>query len=283
MDNVLDSICNVVNLVHLLYHPINEKQNLHLIYAMTPFHKKLNYFRPNTRINEVLINQLTRVPSLRYNFEVFMNPISNINVNSGVTVKNIDEKFITIWRTEEFPKVLIHELIHYYDLEKGTEFNAPWINISNNFPHYSKELFTELQTWYLHIIYLLYSRNYSYNLGDLRFIFDYERTHTLMNFYRVLHHYHITDIRQLLTKNNKYMINVGSSVIYYYLFKAIILFGVNCTTERLLIPTNNNMVEYITHHLSMILKSKQLNDYYQSTYQSQPKLQDTMNMMGLHL
>jgi len=36
------------------------------------------------------------------------------NVNSGATTKGL---LITIWRKEEFYKVLIHELIHYFDLD----------------------------------------------------------------------------------------------------------------------------------------------------------------------
>jgi len=49
------------------------------------------------------------------------------NVNSGATY--ID-KLIIIWRKEEFYKVLIHELLHYYEYYKEIECNLP--NVSGN-------------------------------------------------------------------------------------------------------------------------------------------------------
>ena len=62
--------------------------------------------------------------------------MTTLNVNSGVTIANQMEKYIVIWHTEEFQKVLIHELVHFYQLEKlgATPPSAPSFHVGGVSP-----------------------------------------------------------------------------------------------------------------------------------------------------
>jgi hypothetical protein len=76
--------------------------------------------------------------------------ISPHNINSGYTY--FDKNLIFIWRLEEFEKVLLHEVIHCFDLDYRNHKCNLLINI--NGPHSYFEAITDYQaiTWY--IIYL---------------------------------------------------------------------------------------------------------------------------------
>ena len=108
----------IITWIQRLYHVDTQTLShpLVVIYIMTPFRKKLRYFVPNQRLNHFLKTQLQKDPTLIYNYVQFTNPISNLNVNSGATIQgNNNDNYIIIWRQEEVYKVLIHELIHWFD------------------------------------------------------------------------------------------------------------------------------------------------------------------------
>ena len=227
---ILKSIARVVTMICRV-HRLPPSRPLNLTYIMTPFRKKIYWYRPNPIINA----ELAQTESL-YNLTQMTNPITPLSVNSGLTSLGA-RPYIIIWREEEFEKVLIHELIHYYDLEKGCEFTSPFVNISNNYPHYPKELFTELQTWYLYIVYRLSQRfACCASSSTLSSFLDRERFHSWLNLCRLLQHYQITDWEQLITKDPDHRINMGSSALYYYLFKAMLLASNDPLTEWLMYP-----------------------------------------------
>jgi hypothetical protein len=270
---------------------IKNPKPLNLIYIMTPFKKKLNYFTKNNRLDKFLIEKLKNIKNLRYNFDRFNNPVSSINVNSGVTVTQYESSkdFISIWRCSEFTKVLIHELIHYYDLEKGERFNLLSIghlNISNNYQNHSKELFTELQTWYFFTIFNLSQSNYEYSVSDINFIFDYERLYSLVNVYRIFNHYNINSIKQLFSNNDKLMINISSSILYYYIFKALLLCNIDSFIEWLIIPgqsvlSESIMTDQIEKKIVSVLYSPKCRQIIDFILLSKPQLTDSLNMMGM--
>lgn len=239
LDQCVANIISVIQTLRLLYHINQIQSQVILTYIITPFHKTLDYFQTNTQINTVMIRQLSQLPDLKYNYQVFNNPINNLSINSGVTVKG---KYICIWRAEEFYKVLFHELIHYYDLERGNGIAPHDINISNNYPHHSKELWTELQTWYICILWCL-SHQTTY---DLKSTLDNEVNHSISNLNQIMYKYQMTIL-------GNSTINVNSSVLYYVIYKALILSHHNKMIENYLLPSDNNDRSYNDHQLSSYL------------------------------
>lgn len=226
----------------LTLYKVNNPEPLNLTYTLTPFAKKLNYFDQNPVIEEFLIERLRKLPGLKYNYIRFTNPISSLTVNSGVTLSSSSHKQIKIWRQEEFKKVLIHELIHYYELEKGENFIETFVvNVSNNYPHYAKELFTELQTWLFNLLWVLSRNNQLVDAIAVRKILKTERLYSLMQFCHLLKHYQMNDIEDFIGTNlpelpHQYCVNANSSILYYYIYKAVILFHPTKVIESLLLP-----------------------------------------------
>jgi hypothetical protein len=72
------------------------------------------------------------------------------NANSGYNDSSNDS--IVIWRKEEFEKVLFHELIHNFDLDKRDEHVHDIINTTG--PHLYFEALTDFQGIIYHLIYL---------------------------------------------------------------------------------------------------------------------------------
>ena len=64
------------------------------------------------------VNIITKINILCSNFKKDMRGdgkiLTPINVNSGSTLR---KQYINLWRHEELEKVLIHELIHYYNID----------------------------------------------------------------------------------------------------------------------------------------------------------------------
>lgn len=261
---VLHEVANVVTLVRQSYQ-IKDLRPVRIIYVMTPFQKRLNIFDKNTRINKQLISTLQANISLRYNYATFTNPLTNLNVNSGLTNhgEGDDDTYILIWRTEEFAKVLIHELIHYYDLEKTYELPFIPVNISNNYRHHSRELTTELQTWYLYIIYRV-SQNPRL---DLITVLNQEREHSLLVMAKILRHFRITDLNQFLGKNPKYMLNLNSSALYYYIFKAVVLYQPNENLKKLISPSKpcRQCKLELTNYLTNVIKQTLIDPSFRAT------------------
>lgn len=270
-----------INMMMRSLHNVTDKQPLHIVYIATPFQKKLSIFRKNQVLDRILKQYHGNIGE-RYNYNVFNNPISTITVNSGVSVSN-GRRYITIWRKEEYEKVLIHELIHIYNLEKGQQFSPISVNTSNVYPHHTKELFTELQTWYLYIMYRLSQKQYGCTIEDM---LNYERIHSILNVHKIFKHYKINDISKfLVVKNNEnYMINTQSSVIYYYIFKTFILSEIDPRIEQLLFPPCDGvngvngvngvvMTNYISNKLVLFDGSDFIKPFSISD--------DTLKMMGI--
>lgn len=84
------------------------------------------------------------------------------NVNSGYT--DLLEDYIFVWRQEEFEKVLIHEMIHFLNLEKRDHFNRSFRlpNIKGHVDFH--EAFTDFWGILYHLIYINIVTNKSIKL-----------------------------------------------------------------------------------------------------------------------
>jgi len=90
------------------------------------------------------------------------NSIDPVSVNSGMCDRDLNH--ILIWRRDELEKVLLHELIHFYNIDKVPDQkqleNLYKILEINDSP---LEAITECWAVILHVIWLTYSLGYGYN------------------------------------------------------------------------------------------------------------------------
>jgi hypothetical protein len=151
--------------------------------------------------------------------------ICSDSVNSGLSIKN---ELIMIWRREEFYKVLIHELTHYYDVDFYITDNI--YKILNK--HFSdiieilgvdriNESYTEIIALTIHSIVYEIIHKSKYNKDDkLTFtqIFNYEKLFSKFQVSKILNHMKLTDLSDILNNQIKQMTSVCSYYIIKYLF-----------------------------------------------------------------
>jgi hypothetical protein len=151
-DNTQHNIMNIKTTKSVLKAFMNRVKILILIFEYLKF--KSNNFR-KININLVLSHLEKKMPE--------QNSIIDVpHVNSGFT--DINEDYIFIWRLEEFEKVLIHEMIHFLDMEHRNYFNynESVENIHDNL-NYS-EAVTDFFAIIYHIIYINIITNISIKL-----------------------------------------------------------------------------------------------------------------------
>jgi hypothetical protein len=134
-------------------------------------------------------------------------PLGRNEVNSGVSYMG---KWIQVFRGEEVLKVLIHELLHYYDLDikHNTELDDK-IALHGR-PLLVNEAYNELFAIYLHTLY--YSK---VNRVDFMRALECEVSHSAMMCKRVLDYYGIRDSGDISTV--KFIQH--SNVYSYYILK----------------------------------------------------------------
>lgn len=151
--------------------------------------------------------------------------ISFENVNSGVTIHGGDDDCIMIWRREEFYKIFIHELIHYY----GVDFYVSdkiYNEINNIFKTYFKingidrvnESYTE--TLAIVINSLLYSKLYDKPFIE---IINDEISYSHFQIAKILHHFKYTQINSIYD----IILYQHTSVCSYYIIKCMMLCNID--------------------------------------------------------
>jgi len=189
---------NIINKIYIItkwIHSLNNKYKIKLIYFDTP---------------------LTKIINKSDNF------LSSQNVNSGSSSSNI---FIMIWRREEFTKVLIHELIHYLDLD--VKYDDSFNNIINyqlgnlNFPVIINETITEIQAQLLHTIFISFIKGKTFNksFDYFKTLYNYELIYSLYQFSKIMNFYSIKEFNE---KNLTEKFNQTSNVFSYYILKSIL-------------------------------------------------------------
>jgi len=149
---------------------LNDLKNLNIIYKITWNNNFIILFSENEfkllnriKIIVYIIEYLKIKTNNNKNIKIYL-ILSNLKklfpVNSKIMgVKNANsgyndsrEDIIFIWRKEEFEKVLFHELIHSFNLDKRDDHVHDKINI--NGPHLYFEAFTDFKGIIYHLIYL---------------------------------------------------------------------------------------------------------------------------------
>lgn len=157
------------------------------IYDLNPIHKiKFYYF--DTPLLKLLNNNI--------------NYLCSENVNSGSSISGIQ---LMIWRREELNKVLIHELIHYFDLDIQNEDKLDDIikhKIGQvNYPVLVNETITEIHAQFLHSIFITSKLNNNY-FNNFKIIYQYELIFSWYQFSKIMNFYNIKKFSKQNLINN---------------------------------------------------------------------------------
>lgn len=144
------------------------------------------------------------------------------NVNSGMSMS---EQMIMIWRQEEFYKVLIHELVHYFNIDfyvmdpiyqKLYDIFKKYFNIDG--VDRINESYTEALAILIHSI--LYATIYSV---DIDTVIQNELLFTHFQVTKILNHFNIKNYNELKS-NTLYQ---TTSVCSYYIIKCLLMLNYN--------------------------------------------------------
>jgi len=168
------------------------------------------------------------------------------NINSGFTYTSKNEIFI--FRQEEYPKVIIHELIHHNNLIHNDNFSISnkqkllnHFNITNDTILILNEAIIEFWALLIHLAFI--SCKYNINYKEL---YNYELQYSLFKSYQIL---------KLKEKNKNKLWCDKCNIYSYIIFKTIFLKNINDFFKIYTFPYNDTI---ITNFL--IQKSNFLNE-----------------------
>ena len=192
--------------------------------------------------------------------------LTSENVNTGFTiykksdiVKSVhDVKEIYIFRKEELHKVLIHEMIHAYDLDtyfirnhqKYSDRLEDTYNIHSKYGIKIYESYVETIAILLHCMYLSKKDKIKFDIHKALLL---ETKYSLFQTAKILEYYNIHSIKEI--KNNIYE---ESSIFSYYIIKSALLFNLK-TFLKMCHTHNNNYIQikqnWIKEFTKLIQKS----------------------------
>jgi hypothetical protein len=202
----------------IIYKPVNSKKdiNIELISKIISFFRIL--FKKDMHID------LTVFYGKQKKYISYTKYICTDNVNSGSTCMNCGPATgIMIWREEEFYKVLIHELIHYFGIDFYTNDNI-YQQVDKIFKkHFNiegidkvNESYTEILAITIHSV--IYSCIHKYNIND---ILSYELLFSNYQVGKLFIHFNIDP------NSNNNIIYQKTSACSYYIIKCIFLNNLN--------------------------------------------------------
>jgi hypothetical protein len=152
-------------------------------------------------------------------------------VNSGCTSFSMEGNNVSVWRKEEFPKVLVHELIHSLELEKHNDYGQVEEFIYHHFDIQRTnklnvfECYVELMAEIVNII-LLDRKKFSK-------LINLELEHCLFQVGKILNYYGYTSWEEIYReggwiegdKTGKYQ--QRSNVFSYFIFRAMVMYNLD--------------------------------------------------------
>lgn len=198
------------------------------------------------------------------------NYLSSEHVNSGASLSG---SYLMIWRREEITKVLIHELIHYLNIDLKYDKNINKIMKKNigilNYPILINESITEILTQFLHSIYVSIHQK-GLIIENVKTIYNYEQIFSWYQFSKIMNFFNISNFDQDLI-NQKF--NQSSNVFAYYILKSILTIDfpqiiLNINTKECNVYScsivekylNKNLSNLSTKFLNKVIKHLKLND-----------------------
>lgn len=250
--------------LYILYNDTNldekTKQNLlkniyiisKWIHNLNPI-KKITLYYFDTLLPKQIINS--------YNY------LCSQNINSGLSSNN----YIIMWRREEIFKVLIHELIHFLniDIKHSNIDNIINYKIGNiNYPILINEAITELQAQLFHTLYIITINNNNNLIELIKIFYNLEQLFSLYQFSKIMNFYSINSFDINLIKSN---FNQSSNAYSYYILKTILnmhFFDVLYELKYIkkLLNNNNechieNKIKNIIDNLPIVFLNKIIKDF----------------------
>lgn len=197
--------------VHIYNKVINgEKYDIGLVVKIINFIRK---YKKSKKELELIIF----LGSLKKEYPIKGNILTSKNVNSGMSQNDC----VCIWRREELYKVLIHELIHYYDLDFSKydlRSMETYVKKLLNYDGFNaiNETYTEILA--INIYYVI--------ISIIKLNNNYEKYLDLINKERLYMHYQISSIIKHFGGKNyedlfKIKIKQSTSVVAYYIIKGM--------------------------------------------------------------
>ena len=251
--------CIVYNFDHLdLYffyntNELNNQTKNNLIYNIYIISKWIYNFNPNKKIIFYYFDTTIEKKIIKN-----INYLCNQNINSGLSSTN----YLMIWRREEILKVLIHELIHFTNIDFKHNKQLDTIikyNIGKfNYPILINETITELQAQFYHTLYLLIIENTNKSLCEIIYLFkifyNIEHIYSWYQFNKIMNYFSINSFNMNLIKLNFHQ---STNVFSYFILKSIfsihfydILYElnyikklINDNNQSLIIPKIKNIID----------------------------------------
>lgn len=167
------------------------------------------------------------------------------HVNGGYT--DFNTNIIFVWRYEEFEKVLLHEIIHYFDMDSRHEHIETKLNI--NGPHSYYEAITDFWAIFYHLIYLsLITKVPIKNLLELEFTFIKNQAMTLNDHFNLGNWHNNIQNQTIVSKEtNKHVGTIVQTTpaLSYYILKYL-LFEYFLNNDLIEIQDYNILIKKIT-------------------------------------
>jgi hypothetical protein len=197
-----------------------------LIYELLIISKWIHSISPNYKINfmyfDCPINKTMEFTTNTQNTQnsISFKYLSTQNVNSGSSSSN---NCLMIWRREEVFKVLIHELIHYlnldvkYDMTLNKLFNY---NIGKiKYPILINETITEILAQFFHTIYINNKIKQDSDFERFCLLYEYEQIFSWYQFAKIMEYYGIEKFKEKYIRKK---FNQSTNVFVYYILKSIL-------------------------------------------------------------
>ena len=243
---------------------------------------KVNLFLYNNRLSKKLINELLDLINFsiilfdsihkpRENIKIYFlqtyekkqiniekdNQLIGDNINTGYTqsFSDMNEDFIVIYRMEEFKKVLVHELIHLYNLHGFV--GSSNLKISNTIRS-TNHRFSIFETYTETLAVLIYTYYYSKKNNDnFEKLLNKQLEFSFLQSAKILYNQKIYNINDLGKKEIKETTNASS----YFILKCAILNNLklfkNVFNEKLGISlVNTEEIKLFDENLIKSIKNK---------------------------
>lgn len=258
----------------LIYsHYSYNKINIHL-YNIDDIEQKFNYnidiifsiilslSKINTNIDENFeLNLIVFFSNLKKHLPKKNNILSYDSINSGMC--EIKKKTISIWRKEEFYFILIHELIHFFELDKKwNNFSMENNYINSVYNIQGNIIINEAITDTLAYLYFCKFFKLTQEERENEIIFS------LIQVAKILNHFDFQTYEELFKKNNSNkFIKQKTAVFSYYILKSKFLFHkrlfYNFITDKITlmdllkeIENDNEYSNKINYYLQIIINKK---------------------------
>jgi len=190
---------------------------------------------------------------LTINIELYMTPYKkNINnyikssssvigpreTNSGFS---ISDKLLCVYRSEELNKVLVHELIHYLELDLGS---IKFKDVSNHFNINPNTKFIRINEAYTEILGIIINTIInSPNIHNTLKIMDYELTYSCYQVAKILHLFKFETAYEFFYNkyDGKNKFKQNTSIFSYFILKSAIMYNLDDFLEKYL---NNSLTKY---------------------------------------